>query len=96
MVERQLPKLHTRVRFPSPAPPCIGGATPSLPTVTRLATSFPSAFFVAPNTTVAPGFRSSAPAANTKVPIGAPGGTTILLLSLFGSAATFMATIRFR
>jgi hypothetical protein len=30
------------------------------------------------------------------VPIGAPGGTTILLLSLFGSAATFMATIRFR
>jgi hypothetical protein len=28
--------------------------------------------------------------------MGATGGTTILLLSLFGSAATFMATIRFR
>ena len=95
MVERQLPKLHTRVRFPSPAPAYIGGATPSLPTATRLATSFPSAFFVAPNTTVAPGFGSAC-AANTKVLIGAPGGTTILLLSLFGSAATFMATIRFR
>ena len=39
--------------------PYIGGATPSLPTVTRPAASLPSAFFVAPNITGAPGFRSA-------------------------------------
>src|SRR6478736_694342 len=57
----------------------IGGATPSLPTVMRPAASLPSAFFVAPNITGAPGFRS-ARSAGANVTIGALGGTTILLL----------------
>src|SRR5271166_1560801 len=83
MVERQLPKLHTRVRFPSPAPGdprrYIGGVTPSLPTVTRLTASLPSAFFVAMQNTGVPDFRSDR-SAGAKVTIGTSGGTTILLL----------------
>src|SRR6476659_9319098 len=61
------------------SPRYIGGATPSLPTVTRPAASLPSAFLVAPNITGAPGFRS-ARSAGANVTIGALGGTTILLL----------------
>src|SRR5437762_1195523 len=38
MVERQLPKLHTRVRFPSPAPVFACGASTGRPTsITRAA-----------------------------------------------------------
>lgn len=57
----------------------IGGATPSLPTITRLVASLPSAFLVADRKTGAPTLRS-ARSAGAKVTIGACGGTTTLLL----------------
>jgi hypothetical protein len=61
------------------SPPHIGGATPSLPTITRLAVSLPSAFFVAPKKTGAPDFRS-ARSAGAKVTTGTDGGTKMVLL----------------
>ena len=57
------------MRLPAAALHYIGGLTPLVPTVTRLAVSLPSAFFVAPNITPAPGLRS-ARAAGAKVTIG--------------------------
>src|ERR1700722_11268716 len=60
-------------------PPHIGGATPSLPTITRPAVSLPSAFFVAPKKIGAPGFRSVR-SAGAKVTTGADGGTKMVLL----------------
>ena len=60
-------------------PPHIGGATPSLPTITRPAVSLPSAFFVAPKKIGTPGFRSVR-SAGAKVTTGADGGTKMVLL----------------
>jgi len=52
----------------------IGGATPSLPTVTLAAANVPPAFFIAMRKTGAPSLRSSR-VAGAKVTIGAVGGT---------------------
>src|ERR1700679_2711343 len=68
--------------------PYIGGATPCVPTVTRLTFSVPSAFAGDTAKIFAPFFRSSF-VAGANVTTGAFGGTSIvLLLSLYATVSS--------